>query len=69
MSKATTEAARLERARITGLRREEMHEETHRLFQSIAAQPLKTRAAIVNCERQNGKGSRSQGLRRSSSGG
>jgi len=69
MPKATTEAARLQRERITGSRREEMHEETRRLFQSIAAHPLKARAAVVNCERQNGKGSRSQGLRRSSSGG
>jgi hypothetical protein len=67
MSKSTTEAARLERERINSSRREEMHEETHRLFQSIAAHPLKARAAVVNCERQNGKGSRSQGLRRSSS--
>jgi len=67
MSKATTEAARLERDRITGSKREERHEESHRLFQSIDAHPLNTRAAVVDCERRNGKGSRPQGLRRSSS--
>jgi len=58
MPKSTTEAARLQRERITGSRREEMHEETRRLFQSIDAHHLKTRAAVVNCERTNGKGSR-----------
>jgi hypothetical protein len=67
MPKATTEAARLERERIIGSRREEMHEETRRFFQSIDAQPRKTLAAVVNCERPDGKGARRKGLRRSSS--
>ena len=58
MPKAKTEATRLERERITGSTRKEMHQETRRLFQSIDAHPLKTRAAVVNCERPYGKGAR-----------
>ena len=58
MSKAKTEAARFGRERGTGSMREEMHEETRRLFQSIDAGRLKTRAAVVNCERPNNKSSR-----------
>ena len=67
MPKATTEAARLERERIIGSRREELHEETHRFFQSLEPQSQKARAAVVNCEKANGKGSRPTGLRGSSS--